>query len=96
MNKCIQEKLEDFLEDGEITSKDLLHRISLLDMENVQFKHENREKLLECETRYQAILDTVDTHISLIGRDMKILWANKKATKVFGPDMAGKHCCEAY
>ena len=96
MNKSMQEKLENFLGDGEITSEELLHRISLLEMENSQFKHETRANLLECESRYQAILDTVDTHISLIDRDLRILWANKKAKQLFGHDMVGKYCCEAY
>jgi PAS domain S-box-containing protein len=96
MNKSIQEKLEGFLGDRDITSEELLHRISMLDMENVQFRHETRECLLQCETKYQAILDTVDTHISLVDSDMKILWANKKAMELFGRDMVGKHCCEAY
>ena len=95
MNKCM-EKPEDFLGDGEVANEELWRRISFLEMENVQFRHETRENFRECETKYQAILDTVDTHISLIDRDLKIIWANKKAKELFGRDMVGKHCCEAY
>ncbi len=96
MNKCMQEKLENFMGDGEVSSEEMLRRISYLEMENVQFRHETRESLLECETKYQAILDSVNTHISLIDRDLKITWANQKAKALFGRDMVGKHCCEAY
>lgn len=96
MNKCMQEKLENFMGDGEVFSEEMLRRISYLEMENVQFRHESRESLRQCETKYQAILDTVNIHISLIGRDLKIVWANKKAKELFGRDMVGKHCCEAY
>jgi PAS domain S-box-containing protein len=96
MKQITQEKLEDFLGDGEITSDELLRKISFLEMENVQFRLENRQNLQECETKYQAMLDAVDVHMSLISRDFRIIWANKKAKQLFGRDMIGKHCYEAY
>jgi PAS domain S-box-containing protein len=92
----MQEKLEDFLGDGEVTSEELLRRISLLEMDGVQFKLENRQNLFDCEAKYQAILDTIDVHMSLIGRDMRIMWANNKAKQLLGHDMIGKYCYEAY
>jgi len=96
MKQIMREKLEDFWRGGEITSEELLRKISFLEMENVQFSLENRQNLRECETKYQAILDTIDVHMSLINSDFRIMWANNKAKQLFGHDMIGKHCYEAY
>jgi len=95
MNKCM-EKPEGFLGDGEITSEDMLRRISFLEMEKVQLGHETRDNFLECETKYQAMLDAVDVHMCLVNRDLKVIWANQKAKKLFGSNMVGKPCYEAY
>lgn len=96
MDKCMQEKLDDFLGDGAITGEELLRRISLFEMENIQFRLENRQNLYDCEAKYQTALDAIDVHMSLIGRDLRIMWANSKAKQLFGHDMIGKHCYEAY
>jgi len=44
------------------------------------------------EEKFRTILDTVDVHLSLIDRDMNILWANRKTKDVFGREIVGKHC----
>lgn len=46
------------------------------------------------EAKLQAILDTVDVHLSLIDRDMNIVWANRKTRDLFGQEIVGRHCHE--
>jgi PAS domain S-box-containing protein len=96
MKACMQKKLEDILGDGNISSEDLLRRIAYQEMDNVQFRLENRNDLRECENMYQAMLDTVDVHMSLVDRDMRIIWANEKAKELFGHNIEDMHCYEAY
>ena len=48
------------------------------------------------DSQYQATLDMVDIHVSLINRKRQIVWANSKAKALFGEDMVGKQCCEVY
>ncbi len=43
-----------------------------------------------------AILNLVDSHVSLVSRNLKVLWANEKARDLFGKDMVGKHCYDVY
>jgi len=96
MKKCMQEELGGFLGNGNVSSEELFRRISFFDMESLQFRPENSQSISDCEVKYQAILDTVDVHMCLIDRDLRIMWANNKAKQLFGHDMAGKHCYEAY
>lgn len=46
------------------------------------------------EEKFQAILDTVDVHLSLIDRDMNIVWANRKTRELFGHEIVGRRCQE--
>jgi HD-GYP domain-containing protein (c-di-GMP phosphodiesterase class II) len=48
------------------------------------------------ESHPHNILDMVDVHVSLISRNLNVLWANGKARTLFGNDMVGKQCHEVY
>ncbi len=48
------------------------------------------------EVKYHAVLDMLDIHVSLISRNLEILWANQKARDLFGQDMIGRKCCDVY
>lgn len=54
-----------------------------------------RETLRRCEEKYLAILESVDAYMTLVDRNLKILWANEKAKGLFGRDIVGKTCCQA-
>lgn len=46
--------------------------------------------------KYHTILNMLDNHVSLISKNLEVLWANSKAKDLFGQDMVGKQCCEVY
>lgn len=52
------------------------------------------DTVIKCEATYQAILDTVDAHLTLIDRDFTVTWANHNARKLFGDNIIGRHCHE--
>lgn len=56
---------------------------------------DSQETLRKCEEKYLAILDSVDAYMTLVDKNLKILWANEKARKLFGRDIVGKTCCQA-
>jgi PAS domain S-box-containing protein len=54
------------------------------------------EALRESEGKLNAMLDSIGDHMSMMDEDLNILWANKTAKKIFGNDIIGKKCYEAY
>ena len=38
---------------------------------------DSREALRRCEAKYLAILESVDAYMTLVDRNLKILWANE-------------------
>jgi len=81
--------------ENNITQDDLLRRFEQMEKEKTQYKLDSHEKLRRCEAKYLAMLETVDAHMTLVDRNLRILWANQKAKKMFGYDIVGKTCCEA-
>ncbi|MBN2372513.1 PAS domain S-box protein [bacterium] len=43
-----------------------------------------------------AILNSIGDHMSMIDRNLNIVWANETARRVFGDDIVGKKCYQAY
>ena len=43
-----------------------------------------------------AMLTAVSDHMSMMDRDLNILWANDTAKRLFGDDLVGRKCYEAY
>jgi len=54
------------------------------------------EALRESESKLSAMLASVGDHMSMIDKDLNILWANEIAEKIFGNDIIGKKCYEVY
>ena len=46
------------------------------------------------EDKYLAMLESVDDYMTLVDRNLQVLWANQKAKNIFGKDIVGKSCCE--
>jgi len=54
------------------------------------------EALRESEEKFDAMLRSIGDHMSMMDRDLNIIWANETAKKIFGNDIIGKKCYEAY
>jgi len=71
---------------------ELHRRLNELETENNRISSEAVSKITHTEAKFQAILDTVDVHMSLIDRDLTITWANSRTMEMFGADIIGKPC----
>ena len=54
------------------------------------------EALWESEGKLNAMLQSIGDHMSMMDKDLNIIWANKIAKEVFGNDIIGKKCYETY
>jgi PAS domain S-box-containing protein len=54
------------------------------------------EALRESEGKLNAMLQSIGDHMSMMDKDLNIIWANETAKKLFGNDVVGKKCYEAY
>ena len=52
--------------------------------------------LRESEGKLNAMLQSIGDHISMMDKDLNIIWANKTAKEMFGNDIIGKKCYEVY
>jgi len=52
--------------------------------------------LKESEGKLSAMLQSIGDHISMMDKDLNIIWANSIAKKIFGNDIVGKKCHEVY
>lgn len=48
------------------------------------------------EARLEAMLEAIPEHMSMMDRDLNILWANETAKRRFGKDIVGRKCYEVY
>jgi PAS domain S-box-containing protein len=54
------------------------------------------EALRESEGKLNAMLQSVPDIMSMMDKDLTIMWANEPAKRYFGKDLIGKKCYEAY
>jgi len=54
------------------------------------------EALRESEEKFDAMLRSIGDHMSMMDKDLNIVWANETAKKIFGNDIIGKKCYEVY
>ncbi len=54
------------------------------------------EELRESEGKLAGMLESITDIISMMDRDLNILWANELAKRDFGSDIIGKKCYEVY
>ncbi len=55
-----------------------------------------KEALVESEGKLNAMLHSIDDHMSMVDKDLNIVWANKTTRKIFGNHIIGKKCYEVY
>ena len=73
---------------------DIYRKVKDLKDDNSRASEEAVGKVTACDAKYQAILDTVDAHLTLIDSDFTVVWANHNARKLFGDSIVGRHCHE--
>ena len=60
-------------------------------------ERKNAEKALWLsQGKLSAMLASLTDHVSMMDRDLNILWANDTAQRLFGEDLIGKKCYQAY
>ena len=59
-------------------------------------RKEVEEALRESEEKLNAMLQSIGDHMSMMDKDLNILWANETAKKSFGNDIIGKKCYDVY
>jgi PAS domain S-box-containing protein len=96
MKATIIKELESFTVNDTVSQDDLIRQIEQLEQEKAQCKLTAHEDFHKCEAKYQTLLDSVDAHITLVDRNLMILWANGKAKEIFGRDIVGKSCCKSF
>jgi PAS domain S-box-containing protein len=57
---------------------------------------QSEETVQASEERLDAMLRSLGDHMSMMDKDLNIIWANKTAQKLFGNDIVGKKCFEVY
>ncbi len=95
MKTSIIKELGSFTVSDKVSQDELIKRIEQLEHDKAQSKIAAQENLIKCESKYQAMLESVDAYITLIDRNLMVLWANEKAKGMFGRNIVGKSCCEA-
>lgn len=78
-----------------LSYSELFNRVRELENENRRINSAALHDINHAEAKFQAILDTVDVHITLINRELDIVWANRKSTKDFGEGIVGGPCHNA-
>ncbi len=65
-------------------------------LEDISEKKRAEEALRESEGKLNAMLQSIPDHMSMMDKDLNILWANETAKQCFGKDIVGKKCYEIY
>ena len=81
----------------ELISELLELRQRITELEGLEAKYKRtEEEIRESEEKLSAMLLSISDHVSMMDKDLNIIWANETAKKVFGDDIIGKKCFEAY
>jgi PAS domain S-box-containing protein len=54
------------------------------------------EALRESEEKLSAMFQSIPDHVSVMDKELNLVWANEHAIRTFGTDIIGKKCYEAY
>jgi PAS domain S-box-containing protein len=66
------------------------------DFKDITERKQAEETLRDSEEKLDAMLRSIGDHMSMLDRDLNIIWANDVAKKIFGDDIIGKKCYTAY
>ena len=59
-------------------------------------RKQTEEALRESEGKLNAMLHSIGDHMSMMDKDLNIIWTNKTGKEIFGNDIIGKKCYEVY
>ena len=65
-------------------------------IEMALYKSQIEKRLKASEGKLNAMLQSIGDHMSMMDKDLNILWANETAKKIFGNDITGRKCYEVY
>ena len=65
-------------------------------VEDITERKKAEEALRLSEGTLSAMLASLTDHVSMMDRDLNILWANDNAKRLFGEDLIGKKCYQAF
>ncbi len=68
----------------------------LCSVRDVTERKKYEEALRESEGKLNAMLQSIGDHMSMMDKDLNIIWANDVAKQNFGEDLVGKKCYEVY
>jgi PAS domain-containing protein len=77
------------------TYEDLMERVKELE-KKVSGSRKVDAALRESEGILGGVLQSIGDHISLLDKNLNILWANETSRKIFGNNIVGKKCYEAF
>ena len=64
--------------------------------ENITERTRSVNALRDSEGKLNAMLQSISDHISMMDKDLNIIWTNKATREIFGNDIIGKKCYEVY
>jgi diguanylate cyclase (GGDEF)-like protein/PAS domain S-box-containing protein len=98
----VRETEKELKRSHKILELEVKERTAELMMNNERLQREIEERkraeeaLRESEEKLNAMLQSIGDHMSMMDKDLNIIWANETAKKVFGDDIIGKKCFEVY
>jgi PAS domain S-box-containing protein len=78
-----------FIKDDEVIGAITTH-------EDITERKRSVNALRESEGKLNAMLQSIGDHISMMDKDLNIVWANETTKSVFGKNVIGKKCYEVY
>jgi hypothetical protein len=73
METTIIAELGSFTLNDKVSHNELIERIEQLELKKAQCKLAAQETLLKCEAKYQAMLESVDDHVTMVDRNLMVI-----------------------
>ncbi|MCX5831408.1 MAG: PAS domain S-box protein [Deltaproteobacteria bacterium] len=68
----------------------------LTNIQDITERKQVEQALRESESKLNAMLQSMPDHMSMMDKELNLVWANEAAKRTFGNDIIGKKCYEAY
>ena len=78
-----------FIKDDEVIGAITTH-------EDITERKRSVEALRKSEGKLNAMLQSIGDHISMMDKDLNVVWANETAKNIFGENVIGKKCYDVY
>ena len=84
LEKCVEDRIQEFKKVNEKLQIELIER------------QQAQKALQKIEGKLNAMLYSIGDPISMMDKDLNIIWANETTKKIFDNGITGKKCYEAY